>query len=70
MVEVQISAAYRHDPQQVLPLLLKAAGSVPLVLRDPAPAVFLVAYGDSSIDYIIRYWIANPMDNLTARSSC
>ena len=66
--EVQISAAYRHDPQQVLPLLLKAASSTELVLANPAPAVFLVAYGDSSINYIIRYWIANPMDNLTAKS--
>lgn len=66
--EVQVSAAYRHDPQQVLPLLLQAAGSVPLVLEKPAPAVFLVAYADSSIDYIIRYWIANPMENLSAKS--
>jgi small-conductance mechanosensitive channel len=66
--EVAVSAAYRHDPDVILPLLLEAAASVSLILPSPAPRSFLVAYGESSIDYILRYWIADPMDNLTARS--
>ena len=67
--EVKVSAAYRHDPAVVLPLLVEAARRVPLVLRDPAPAAFLLLYGESSIDYSLRYWIANPLDNLGVCSS-
>ena len=67
--EVKVSAAYRHDPRLVIPLLLQAAGQVPLVLQNPPPAAFLMGYGDSSIDYSLRYWIANPLDNLSVCSA-
>jgi len=35
-----------------------------LVLNQPAPRALQVAYDDYAITYSLRYWIANPMDNI------
>ena len=37
--------------------------TVPRVLRQPPPRGLLLSYGDSAINYALRFWIANPMDN-------
>ena len=61
--EVQVGASYRHDPDRVIALLEEVARANPRVLPQPAPKGLLINYGDSSIDYALRFWIANPMDN-------
>jgi small-conductance mechanosensitive channel len=63
--EVFVGAAYRHPPAEVTRLLEEAARSVARVLRQPRPQAFLVSYGDSSIHYSLRYWIANPMEHVS-----
>ena len=62
--EIRIGAAYRHDPQLVLKLLEQTALSVPRVLNHPAPRALQVHYGDSAIEYSLRYWISDPMNNI------
>ena len=62
--EVRVSAAYRHEPQLVLRLLEQTALTVSRVLNDPAPKALMVHYGDSSIEYSLRYWISDPLTNL------
>ncbi len=63
--EVQVGAAYRHDPVKVIALLEETARANPRVLSFPEPIVLLLNYGDSSINYSLRFWIANPMDNIS-----
>jgi small-conductance mechanosensitive channel len=67
--EVVVSAAYRHDPEQVMRILLDAARSVAKVLRHPPPSAFIAAYSSSSIDYSVRYFIADPLENLSVRTA-
>ena len=62
--EIRVGAAYRHDPQVVLRLLETTALTVPRVLSQPPPRAFQVRYGDSAIEYSLRYWIADPMSNM------
>ena len=62
--EIRVGAAYRHDPQVVLSLLETTALTVPRVLSQPPPRAFQVRYGDSAIEYSLRYWIADPMSNM------
>ena len=62
--EIRVGAAYRHDPQLVLKLLEQTALSVPRVLNHPAPRALQVHYGDSAINYSLRYWISDPMNNI------
>ena len=61
--EVLVGAAYRHDPDAVIALLEQVARAHPRVLAEPAPKALLLQYGESSIDYGLRFWIANPMRN-------
>ena len=61
--QVSVGAAYRHDPAAVIALLEATALTVPRVLRQPPPRGLLLSYGDSAINYALRFWIANPMDN-------
>ena len=62
--EIRVGVAYRHEPQLVLKLLEQTALGVPRVLNDPAPRALQVHYGDSAIDYSLRYWISDPMNNI------
>ena len=62
--QVSIGAAYHHDPTEVIALLEATARQVPRVLPEPAPKALLLSYGDYEINYALRFWIANPMDNI------
>ena len=46
-------------PNRVKELLAKAAASVPRVMPQPAPDVFLRSFGDSNIVYEVRYWLGD-----------
>ena len=48
----------------MIALLEATALQVPLVLKQPAPKALLLSYGDFAINYALRFWIANPMDNV------
>ena len=62
--QVNVGAAYHHDPVEVIALLEATALLVPRVLPSPLPKGLLLSYGDSAINYALRFWIANPMDNV------
>jgi small-conductance mechanosensitive channel/CRP-like cAMP-binding protein len=55
--EVRIGAHYRHPPNKVITALLEAAQGVEGVEAKPAPTARVLKYGDSSIEYRLRYWI-------------
>jgi len=45
---------------------VEAAQSVKRVLRYPnTPVCHIVGFGDSSVDYILRFWIEDPTGGLT-----
>ena len=62
--QVLIGAGYQHDPEQVIAVLEEVARANPRVLADPPPKVFVMDYGASSIDYSLRFSMADPMTNL------
>lgn len=66
--QVEVSAAYRHDPDTVIQLLEAVARSSPRVLPQPPPKALLLSYGDSGINYAVRFWIENPMNNASIKS--
>ncbi|WP_259719981.1 mechanosensitive ion channel family protein [Synechococcus sp. CS-1328] len=63
--QVSVGAAYRHDPEQVVALLEATARAQTRVLPFPPPKALVLGYGESSINYALRFWIANPMDNVS-----
>jgi len=51
-----VSASYDDAPEAVRRACLKALERTPGILPDPAPQVVLTAYGESSIEYHVRFW--------------
>jgi len=51
-----VSASYDDAPEAVRSACLKALSRTPNILPDPAPQVVLTAYGESAIEYRVRFW--------------
>ena len=64
-LDIFFGTAYGDDPHQVRALAIEAAKSVDRVLRTKAPVCHIVGFGDSSVDYILRFWISDPTGGLT-----
>lgn len=59
-VEITVSASYDTPVQLVREAMLEAARRCEKVLDDPAPAVMVNSYGESSIQYLILCWCDAP----------
>jgi small-conductance mechanosensitive channel len=64
-IEVEFGVSYAADPHKVIALALEAVKSVKRVLPTPPPVCHLKAFGSSSLDFILRFWIRDPIDGLT-----
>jgi small-conductance mechanosensitive channel len=65
-LDIYFGTAYACDPHQVRALAIEAAAGVNRVLNVPkAPVCHIVGFGDSSVDYILRFWIKDPTGGLT-----
>jgi small-conductance mechanosensitive channel len=59
-VSIPVGIAYDCDVRLAQRLMIEAANASPRVLATPRPAVWMTAFGESSIDHEIRIWIADP----------
>ncbi|GAW36435.1 mechanosensitive channel MscK precursor [Roseovarius sp. A-2] len=64
-LDIYFGTAYGDDPHKVRKIAIKAAKSVNRVLSEQPPVCHIVGFGDSSVDYILRFWIRDPTDGLT-----
>jgi small-conductance mechanosensitive channel len=64
-LDIYFGTAYGDDPHVVRKLAIQAASGVKRVLTDRAPVCHIVGFGDSSVDYILRFWIKDPTGGLT-----
>lgn len=51
-----VTASYDDEPEAVRRACRKALERTPNILPDPAPQVVLTAYGESAIEYHVRFW--------------
>jgi potassium-dependent mechanosensitive channel len=58
-VDVPIRVAYGTDPERLLRLLVEVAESNPRVLRERPPAAFFLGFGDSALNFELRFWSAD-----------
>lgn len=59
-VSIPVGVAYDSDTELVTRTLLRAAEGVKYVIKDPAPSVQFLRFGDSSLDFRLLVWTANP----------
>jgi len=64
-LDIYFGTAYNDDPHKVRELAIEAAKGVDRVLNYRAPVCHIVGFGDSSVDYILRFWIKDPTGGLT-----
>ena len=64
-LDIYFGTAYGDDPHAVRKIAIDAAKSVNRVLGFKAPVCHIVGFGDSSVDYILRFWIKDPTEGLT-----
>lgn len=65
-LDIYFGTAYGDDPHAVRRIAIEAAEGVDRVLSRPkAPVCHIVGFGDSSVDYILRFWIRDPTQGLT-----
>ena len=53
------------DPHQVIALSTAAAATVPRVIAAQKPVCWLTGFGESSLDFVLRFWISDPRNGLT-----
>lgn len=56
-LDVKIGLSYETSPAEARAALMELIRNTPGILEDPAPAVYVNEYQDSSICYLMRVWI-------------
>ena len=67
-MHVRVGVAYGVDLARARDVLLAVAPTVPLVLPDPAPEVWLETFGESRVELDLLVWIADPREDLRVGS--
>jgi potassium efflux system protein len=55
---VHVGTSYGSDPTEVVQLLYEMAHNHPMVLADPRPTAVLAGFGDSSLNFELRVFVA------------
>ena len=55
-VDLIFSASYDAPTQTVKEAIREAVDAIPAIRQEPAPAIWINAYGASAIDYVVRAW--------------
>jgi len=56
-LELNIGVGYGSDLARTRALLLQMLVNHPRVLKDPAPQVGIISYGDSAVNFVLRPWV-------------
>lgn len=64
-LDVEFGVSYDSDPHEVIALAIGAAESCRRVYGDRTPVCWMTAFGDSSLNFILRFWISDPRQGLT-----
>jgi small-conductance mechanosensitive channel len=63
-----IPVAYGNDPGKVRDLLRNVTASHPEVMKNPAPLSLFLGFGDSALNFEIRFWAPHPQVVLALKS--
>ncbi|MCV2863403.1 mechanosensitive ion channel [Defluviimonas sp. WL0075] len=63
-IDLSFGTSYGDDPHLVRKLAVEAAKSVPRVLQDRPAVCHITGFGDNSVDYVLRFWITDPVQGL------
>jgi small-conductance mechanosensitive channel len=64
-IDVPFGVAYSSDPHRVRALAVDAAKAAARVLKTPEPVCHMTQFGDFSLDFLLRFWIRDPVEGVT-----
>ncbi|TVQ18476.1 MAG: mechanosensitive ion channel protein MscS [Leptolyngbya sp. DLM2.Bin15] len=67
-IRVPVGVAYGSDIEIVRDVFLQAARSHPVVLTTPPPQVFFKGFGESSLNFEVMVWTAEPSQQIRLKS--
>ncbi|MEM7064682.1 MAG: mechanosensitive ion channel domain-containing protein [Cyanobacteria bacterium P01_B01_bin.77] len=67
-IHIPIGVSYRSNPQTVKAILLEVGREHPKVMAAPAPEVFLMGFGENSLNFELLVWIRQPQHYPQIRS--
>jgi potassium efflux system protein len=65
---IKVGVAYGTDPASVRRLLLQAAAENPLVVKEPAPSCWFLAFGASSLDFELRVFVGTLAERMETQN--
>ncbi|MGL3605207.1 DUF3772 domain-containing protein [Rhizobium sp. G187] len=67
--EVPVSVAFDSDPEEIIQVLLEVVADNPDILRNPEPHVEFLRFGASSLDFELRFHLADMGKGLDIRNN-
>lgn len=64
-LDVEFGVSYDADAHAVTAMAIEAAERVDRVYEGRKPVCWMTGFGDSSLDFILRFWITDPRQGLT-----
>jgi small-conductance mechanosensitive channel len=64
-LDLKFGVSYASDPHEVRALATTVVAKLPRVMTHPEPVCHIVGFGDSSLDFLLRFWIQDPENGLT-----
>lgn len=61
-VEIPVGVGYGSDIEKARELMLEAARENKRCMSDPEPQCYLRSFGDSSVDFLLLFWVENVVD--------
>jgi potassium-dependent mechanosensitive channel len=67
-IVVKVAVGYESDPDQVRDILTDIANAHPQIVQTPPPAAYLVAFGETALEFELRCVVAEVEKGLSIRS--
>ncbi len=64
-VDVPFGVSYNSNPHHVSELSVAACASIQRVSSAKSPVCWMTEFGDSSLNFVLRFWIEDPQNGLT-----
>ena len=63
--DIRFGVTYHCDPHEVRLLTAAAVAKLDRVMANPSPVCHLIEFGDSSLNFSLRFWIDDPEEGVT-----
>lgn len=66
--DIEVGVSYSADPEKVLRILEEIALAHEMVLRNPEPVVHFVNFGASSLDFVLKVYLADVLNGMGVKN--